>query len=173
MDKDLNALIESAMEKHEKTRRAKKYFLELANALYAVRKLSSEAFKALYGQLKMQRRKAYCLTQIHEAFSAYPELHPRLIQIGWTKLGLIAKLVKPENMEELLEFAGLHSAAKMREIFANPNKGGSTFSVKLTFSAPEYVAFLQAITPRGAAKGAEQHTSLEAALLSALKAKAA
>jgi len=145
-----------------------KRFLDLAALLRRLKADQPETFLSIVNLPKLGRRRAYYFLAIDEAFGGAPHLRPRLLAVGWTKLGLIARFVTADSLEALLQLAESHTVhelkLRLKGIAIKP--GGR--AVLLYLDADEFKLFRRALRRYGAKDGPRGLMNKETALVEAL-----
>jgi len=173
MTQKITNLIMNVLDHLEKFHETEGDFLELASTLNELKNDDLTAFAQLYGSPRLGRRKAYYLVSIDNTFSKFPTLRPRLIAIGWTKLGLIAHAVNGANIDDMLDFAEAHTTKELELAFKKDGKGKAVSPVKLMFSPEQFAVFVKVIEAHGATPSFAGYVNVEDAVIAAMKKLAA
>jgi hypothetical protein len=126
-------------------------FLELGRSLRQLQDRDPELFKKIVSKSDVGRRKAYYLVEVSRTFDPLPVPRSRLKKIKWTKLQLIGKYVKPDNLEELLTLAETHNAKELqRHLRGEKTLGGNAHCVLMYFSPKDYEEVEEELVKHGA-----------------------
>ncbi len=113
-------------------------FLEIGKLLRAYyEELSEEdekgeVLKALLKGAKISRRRAFYWMKIDKVFGQLDVPPQRLVDIGWTKLSLIAKQIDADNLEGWLKLAENNTADGLRALLKEQELPEHTLRFKLT-----------------------------------------
>lgn len=144
-------------------------FLELGAQLLKLKEESPADFKALTALPQLGRRKAYYLIAVSKAFGDYSHLRQRLMQVGWTRLSLIAPYVTKENVEDALQFAEANTVWAIQQALKGKVLPVGARSVLLHFSPEQFAFFGQEIVKHGATRNGDGFNDKEEAIVTALK----
>ena len=125
-------------------------FLELGRSLRQLQDRDPELFKKIVSKTDVGRRKAYYLVEVSRTFDPLPVPRSRLKKISWTKLQLIGKHVKPENLEGLLTLAQKNNAKELqRHLRGQKTLGDNAHCVLMYFSSEDYELVEQMLLKHG------------------------
>lgn len=152
-----------------KAKRTDDDFLAQAAKLRAVRDQAPGAFLAAAKSMGIEKRKAYYLVDIHDAFHGLPVDRERLLKIKWTKLKVLAPHVTEENLDELLSMAESLSTHLLEDAVSGEIPAGKKRCVLLYLSEDEYDLLAKVLKSHGASEIGRGLQKKEEALVQALK----
>jgi len=144
-------------------------FLELGKALRQVQDRDPELFHKIVAKTNLGRRKAYYVVEVSRIFDPLPIPRPRLRQIGWTKLQLIGKRLKPDNMEDLLTLAEQVNAKELERRLRGEKPMGNAHCVLMYLTSKQYAELEAALLKNGATRSGRGIVDKEKALINALR----
>jgi hypothetical protein len=144
-------------------------FLELGKALRQLQDRDPDLFHKIVAKSNLGRRKAYYVVEVSRIFDPLPVPRARLRNIGWTKLQLIAKHVKPDNMEDLLKLAEEVNAKELERRIKGEKPLGNAHCVLMYFSPKQYAELEAALLKNGATRSGRGIVDKEEALINALR----
>lgn len=128
-------------------------FYELAVRLRDLRDLDPAAFRSLHHSNVIQRRRAYELARIAEAFDGSGISPERLETIGWTKLAILVRHgMKPMAIESYIDLAERASVHMLQAQLATRNDATNTRVVLLRLTPDQYEAYRVCMIAQGAQK---------------------
>jgi len=113
-------------------------FLQLGRVLARLQSEEPHAFKGAVQAANLGSRKTYYLLDIERAFRDLDVTDEQLMEVGWTKLGMLAKKVNPQNVDQLLERAAELTSRQLAELLRGEEPTGDTRTVMLTFNEADY-----------------------------------
>jgi hypothetical protein len=116
-------------------------------------------------QSRMGLRKAYCLAELGRHLAGLELPEERLKAVGWTKAHVIAKHLKPDNVERLLSLAEGHSVKKLMTLVRGARSQQKLRCVLLYFTPSQYRWFERALLRHGAMRSGRGLANKEAAVL--------
>lgn len=132
------------------------HFFDLAVRLRDLRDLDPAAFRSLHQDNVIQRRRAYELARIAEAFDGSGISAERLEAIGWTKLAILARHgMKPMAIESYIDLAERASVHMLQAQLATRNDATNTRVVLLRLTPNQYEAYRVCMIAHGAQKAAK------------------
>jgi hypothetical protein len=134
--------------------------IELAEAIWKAEKQEPGSLKKLVNDTGISLRKGYYLLEIWDKFAHLGVKSSLLADVGWTKLAIVAKHLKPGVELEYLELAHGATAKELPAIL----EGGSRVlpkarTVQLRLTPTQYRAF-QSVLLRAGAKPAKHGRGL-------------
>ncbi len=144
-------------------------FLELGKSLRQLQDRDSELFHKIVAKTNLGRRKAYYLVEVSRIFDPLPVPRSRLRKIGWTKLQLIGKHVKPDNMEDLLSLAEEVNAKELERRMRGEKPMGNAHCVLMYFSPKQYADLEEVLLANGGQRSGRGILNKEEALLKVIK----
>jgi hypothetical protein len=144
-------------------------FLELGKTLRQLLDRDRDQFHKIVAKTNLGRRKAYYLVEISRIFDPLPVRRPRLRKIGWTKLQLIGKHVKPDNMEELLSLAEEVNAKELERRMRGEKPMGNAHCVLMYFSPKQYKELEEVLVANGGQRSGRGILNKEEALINAIR----
>jgi hypothetical protein len=124
-------------------------FPELGMELAELQDMDPAKFKQAILSSDLGYRKALYLVQIANVFGLLAVDRERLIEVGWTKLQMIASYVDSDNVDQFLTLARNNTVHRLRRLLANKPIDGETRCVVLYFSPGQYKLFLQSLQAQG------------------------
>ena len=92
----------------------------------------NEALAKLLAGTKIARRRAFYWIEIDRVYSELKVPRKRLIEVGWTKLSVIAKHVDHDSVDAWLNFAEKSTAEELKAILSGKALPTHTLTFKLT-----------------------------------------
>lgn len=92
----------------------------------------SEALAKLLSGTKIARRRALYWIEIDRVYGELQVPRKRLIEVGWTKLSVIAKHVDHDSVEAWLNFAEMSTADELKAMLSGKALPTHTLTFKLT-----------------------------------------
>lgn len=140
-------------------------FLQLGRVLAKLQVEEPQAFKGAVKSADLGTRKAYYLLDIDRAFRDLDVSDEQLMEVGWTKLGMLAKKVNPQNVDTLLEKAVSLSSRQLSEFLRGDNPADDTRTVMLTFSKDDYARLEPVLRRFGAQRSGRGLVDKEKAIM--------
>lgn len=140
-------------------------FLELARLLRTAQDADPDLFEQLIQLPGLGRRKAYYLAKIDRVFEAFLLHKNVLVEIGWTKLSIIAPHVSAETVFHLLDLARTHTAKELTSIMKGDVPVKNAKVVVLYFAPKEYKIYAKAALNYGAKAAGRGLANQEEAIL--------
>ena len=125
-------------------------FLELARGLRSVRENNPELFDDVINGLRLHSRKAYYILSVEAELQAFGIPDERLLEIGWTKLSLIAPKLTQENHQKLLKLAETHTAREIGLLLNGEFPAPGSKVLQIYLPAKDYDIVAKALTLFGA-----------------------
>lgn len=113
-------------------------FLQLGRVLSKLQVEDLQTFKGAVKAANLGSRKAYYLLEIDRAFRDLDVTDEQLMEVGWTKLGMLAKKVNPHNVDMLLDKASGLTARQLADLLKGLEPKGAARTVMLSFTPDEY-----------------------------------
>lgn len=107
-----------------------------------------EVLKGLLKGTKISRRRAFYWMEVDKVFGQFDIPAQRLVDIGWTKLSLIAKQVDADNLEAWLKIAGDKTADELRAFLNDQEPPAHVLRFKL--SSQQYAVIAGTLMANGA-----------------------
>jgi hypothetical protein len=125
--------------------------IELAEAIWKAETQEPGNLKEIVRETGMGLRKAYYLFEIWEEFADLDVKTQLFVEVGWTKLAIVAKHLKPGMRREFLDLARQHTAKELPAIL----EGGSrelpkARTVQMRLTPTQYKIFESALRKFGA-----------------------
>jgi hypothetical protein len=108
----------------------------------------NEALAQLLAGAKIARRRAFYWIEIDRVYSDLKVPRKRLIDVGWTKLSVIAKHVDHDSIEAWLNFAEKSTAEELKAMLSGKALPTHTLTFKLT--EKQYAAIAGTLLANGA-----------------------
>mgnify|MGYP001765962553 CR=1 FL=1 len=140
-------------------------FLELARKLRDAVDAEPRAVRRIAEETILKPRRIYCLVRIARTFDPLIDDDDRLIDIGWTKLDLIAPHVTTQTIESLLQLAENSSPAVLARALTGTPLPATTHTLQLTFTSADYTLLREAFERAGAKPKGKGHVGKEEALM--------
>jgi hypothetical protein len=140
-------------------------FLDLGRTLRQLQSRDPKLFQGIIAETELGRRKAYYTVEISRVFEPLTVSRARLKKIGWTKLGIIAKHVTPENVDELLDLAENNTTKDIERAMRGERPMGDAHVVLMYFSPKQYQDLEKALLQHGASKSGRGMINKEKALM--------
>lgn len=107
-----------------------------------------EVLKALLKGTKISRRRAFYWMEVDKVFGEFDIPAQRLVDIGWTKLSLIAKQIDAGNLEAWLKLAENNTADGLRALLNDQEPPEHILRFKLT--SQQYAVIAGTLMANGA-----------------------
>ena len=128
-------------------------FLELGRTLRQLQDREPKRFQEIVAKSDLGRRKAYYLVDVSRVFDPLRVSCARLKKVGWTKLGMIAKQVTQDNVDEFLDLAVRYNVKELERMIQRKEPlGDESHCVLMYFSKKEYEEVEEALKHYGARK---------------------
>lgn len=127
-------------------------FLELGRTLRQLQDREPQLFQEIVSKSHLGRRKAYYLVDVSRVFDPLQVSRAKLKKVGWTKLAMIAKQVRPDNIDQLLDLAEQNNVRELERIMRGEEPLGAAHCVLMYFSPKEYDELEEALVRHGARK---------------------
>ncbi|MBP2157490.1 MULTISPECIES: hypothetical protein [Asticcacaulis] len=128
----------------------KENFLELARGLRKVKENTPELFDEVIKGLRLHSRKAYYILNVEAELQAFGISDERLLEIGWTKLSLIAPKLTQENHQKLLKLAETHTAREVGLLLNGEFPAPDSKVLQIYLPVKDYDIVAKALTLFGA-----------------------
>ena len=149
-----------------------KAFLDLGHLLRIAQDNDKPLFESLRKIPGLGSRKAYYLAGIDRVFGELPVERERLIQIGWTKLQLMAGVLNETNYHELLVAAENHTAQQLKAIVKGQKAPGKQRVVLFYLSPEQYRLYAKALIKHGGQKSGRGFLNHDEAVMKLIAASA-
>lgn len=140
-------------------------FLELGRTLRQLLDREPQQFQEIVAKSDLGRRKAYYLVDVSRVFDPLQVSRARLKRVGWTKLAMVAKQVRQDNVDELLDLAEQNNVKELDRIMRGEKPLGNSHCVLMYFSPKQYEELEEALVHHGARKAGRGLVEKEKALL--------
>lgn len=100
--------------------------------------------------LRLHSRKAYYILSVESDLQAFGIPDERLLEIGWTKLSLIAPKLTQENHQKLLKLAETHTAREVGLLLKGEFPAPDSKVLQIYLPAKDYAIVAKALTLFGA-----------------------
>jgi hypothetical protein len=127
-----------------------KTFLELGRTLRQLQDRDPQQFQEIVAKSDLGRRKAYYLVDVSRVFDPLRASQARLKKVGWTKLAIIAKQVRRDNVDELLDLAERNNVRELERQLKEEAPLGDAHCVLMYFSPKQYEELEEALLHHGA-----------------------
>jgi len=144
-------------------------FLRMAKLLADVQEFSPDDFNAVAEILGVSRRQAYYLAKIHRAYHGLGVDEGQLVNIGWTKLQILADHINEDNCEVLLNMAETSTVRELIMVMRDEMPIDGTRCVILYLEPAQYEIFSKAVLAHGGQLLSGGLSGKEAALTKALE----
>ena len=126
-------------------------FLELGRTLRQLQDREPKRFQEIVAKSDLGRRKAYYLVDVSRVFDPLRVSRARLKRVGWTKLGMIAKRVTQDNVDEFLDLAERNNVKELERMMRGEEPlGDDSHCVLMYFSPEQYEELKEALLHYGA-----------------------
>lgn len=144
-------------------------FLELGRSLRQLLARDPELFKQVVEKSDLGRRKAYYLVEVSAAFDPLKFSRTRLSKLGWSKLQILARHVKQDNIEELVKLAENATNRQLERLMAGEAPMKNARCVLLYFSPKQYDELETALLHHGGKRAGRGIVDKEKALISVVR----
>jgi hypothetical protein len=127
-------------------------FIELGRTLRQLHDREPELFQEIVAKSDLGRRKAYYLVEVSRVFDPLRASQTRLKKVGWTKLAMIAKKVRQDNLDDLLNLAERNNVKELERQLKDEVPLGNAHCVLMYFSPKQYEELEEALLHYGACR---------------------
>jgi len=146
------------------------HFLDLARHLRDLLDADPSVFHDVVQKTGIGRRKAYYLVAVDKAFRKLKVPKQRLLNIGWTKLTLLANHITQDNSAQLLKMAETHNARELQQALEGQEVERDAKVVMLYFNDDDYAKFADALVKFGAKRARRGLSDKEQAIIAMIDA---